>query len=810
MKNKNRDEQNPQYQGEIERFMPNYKKGLSAEQVQERKVSGWANTPVDSPAKTTNEIIYGNVFTYFNLIFVILGLLLCLVQSFKNLTFLPVVIINTLIGIIQELRTKSVLEKMTMLNAPHSVVVRGGREGLVNSEDLVVDDVVILKAGNQICADAVVLEGEIQVNESLLTGESNEIKKIKGDSLMSGSFVVSGKCHARLDKVGAESYISKLTLEAKSMGSGEQSEMIRSLNKLVKGVGIIIIPIGITLFAQSFFFNKESFHDSIVSMEAAVIGMIPEGLYLLTTVALAVSTLRLAKKQVLLHNMKSIETLARVNVLCVDKTGTITENKMAVQKLVEATEYSEKGEKGLPLSSLLGDFCAAMSPDNITMTALQNYFKENSEKKAVSMTAFSSVTKYSSVTFEDGAYVLGAPEIVLRKNYDKYAGEIETYTKKGSRVLVFGSYDGVIDGSALTGDVSPLGYVLLANPIRKEAKATFQYFAEQGVDIKVISGDNPLTVSEVAGQAGIAGAENYVDASTLSGHDMIANALQKYTVFGRVTPEQKKTFVELLQELGNTVAMTGDGVNDILAMKEADCSIAMASGNDAAVQSAQVVLLESDFSCMPSVVLEGRRVVNNIQRSASLFLVKNIFSFLMAIFSVVFAFKYPLEPSQITLISMFTIGIPSFFLAMEQNKSRIKGNFLANVFLKALPGGITDMLSVGALVVCGYVFQLPNADIATAATMLLVTVGFIVLYKISSPINLFRWIILTANFVGLLFAGIFFGHLFSLSEISMICVLLFVVLSFSAESIFRLLSMFLEKIQIFYFKKRGETKNESR
>lgn len=796
---KKRGKHNLQNRGKIERCIPDYQKGLSAEQVQERKVSGWANTPVDSPAKTTIAIIFGNVFTYFNLIFVILGLLLCFVQSFNNLTFLPVVIVNTLIGIVQELRTKSVLEKMTMLNAPHSLAVRDGREALVNSEELVVDDVVILKTGNQICADAVVLEGEIQVNESLLTGESNEIRKTKGDSLMSGSFVVSGQCHAKLEMVGADSYISKLTLEAKAMGTGEQSEMIRSLNKLIKWVGVIIIPIGITLFVQSFYFNQESLRNSIVTMEAAVIGMIPEGLYLLTTVALAVSTLRLAKKQVLLNNMKSIETLARVNVLCVDKTGTITENNMAVQELIETTEYSERLDKDLPLSLMVGDFCAAMTSDNITMAALKNHFTERSGKKAVSIMAFSSVTKYSSVTFEDGAYVLGAPEIVLRGDYNRYAEEVENHAKKGNRVLVFGSYDGVIDSNVLTGNVSPLGYVLLANPIRKEAKSTFQYFAEQGVNIKVISGDNPVTVSEVAGQAGIAGAENYVDASTLSGHDMMVTALQKYTVFGRVTPEQKRNFVTILKELGNTVAMTGDGVNDILAMKEADCSIAMASGNDAAVQSAQVVLLESDFSCMPSVVLEGRRVVNNIQRSASLFLVKNIFSFLMAVFSVAFAITYPLEPSQITLISLFTIGIPSFFLALEQNTNRIEGHFLTNVFLKALPGGITDMLAVGALVICGAVFELPTADIATAATMLLVIVGFMVLYKISWPMNRFRRIVIVANVVGLLFAGTFFGHLFSLKAMSMICVLLFAILSFSAESIFRLSSLVVEKIQTVSF-----------
>lgn len=774
------------------RYNPDYREGLTENQVQEHRLHGWTNVAVDPPAKTTKEIIHENVFTYFNLIFVVLGILLCLVGSFRNLTFLPVVILNTLIGIIQEVRAKNVLEKMSMLNAPHAKVVRQGKISQVNSEDLVIDDIVIFRAGNQICADAVVAAGEVQVNESLLTGESDEITKKKGDQLMSGSFVVSGQCHARLDKVGEDSYISKLTMEAKAMDDQEQSEMIRSLDKLVKWVGIIIIPIGLILFSQSFFFNNEGFRQSVTSMVAAVIGMIPEGLYLLASVALAVSAMRLAGQKVLLHDMKSIETLARVNVLCVDKTGTITENTMTVNKVEPTLDYREKEEEYPPLDKMIGDFAAAMSEDNITMAALKEHFRENTGKKPVSKTSFSSAVKYSSVTYDDGAYVLGAPEMVLREDYVLYEAEIEQYTKKGYRVLVFGKYEGEIDGKVLTKKVTPLGYVMLSNPIRENAPETFQYFAEQGVEIKVISGDNPMTVSEVAQQAGIQGAENYIDAACLQSDYEVAEAMQKYTVFGRVTPNQKRQFVQVLKDQGNTVAMTGDGVNDILALKDADCSIAMASGSEAASQAAQVVLLESDFSRMPSVVLEGRRVVNNIQRSASLFLVKNIFSLLLSLFSAVFMITYPLEPSQVSLISMFTIGVPAFFLALEPNKNRIEGHFLSNVFLKALPGGLTDVLIVGALVIFGQTFEVGSTDISTAATILLAIVGFMVLYKISQPMNLMRTVVLIGCGIALIFSSIYLNDLFAMSGMSTRCIMLFLVFSVASEPVFRYLSFLVE------------------
>lgn len=784
------------------RYRPDHQTGLTAQQVQEHRMHGWTNQPVDPPSKTTKEIIQENVFTYFNLIFLVLAVLLCLVGSFRDLTFLPVIVLNTLIGIIQETRAKKVLDNLTMLNAPHAMVIRDGKKSQINAEDLVIDDIVIFEAGNQVCADAEVCAGEVQVNESLLTGESDEITKRKGDQLMSGSFIVSGQCHARLDKVGADSYISRLTLEAKAMQNTEQSEMIRSLDKLVKWVGVAIIPIGIILFIQAFVFQGEGFRSSVTSMIAAVIGMIPEGLYLLASVALAVSSIRLAQKKVLLHDMKCIETLARVNVLCVDKTGTITENTMEVQDVIPTKEY-EEGELR-PLSELLGDFTAAQSSDNITMEAMKRYFKIASGKKAVAKTGFSSASKYSSVTFEEASYVLGAPEFVLKERYENYEEAISAHASKGARVLVFGTAKEEPDGKPLKEAVTPLAYVLLANPIRQEAKETFTYFAEQGVEVKVISGDNPLTVSEVAKEAGIAGAERYVDASTLHTEEEMRAAVLNNAVFGRVTPNQKRKFVQILKEEGKTVAMTGDGVNDVLALKDADCSIAMASGSDAAAQASQLVLLESDFSCMPEVVLEGRRVVNNIQRSASLFLVKNIFSFLLSLVSFVFMFTYPLEPSQISLISMFTIGVPAFFLALEPNKNIIKGHFLTNVFLKALPAALTDVLAVGALVIFGRTFGVSSADISTAATMLLSIVGFMILYTISAPMNVLRSAILGGCIVGLLFCSIFLNDLFAITGMTTKCVMLFVVFAIATEPVLRYLTWLIGKLRFYYKRLRGQ------
>ena len=784
-------------------------KGLTKEEVAKRVEQGLTNQTDISTDKTTKEIILSNTLTYFNLIFLVITVLLILVGSFRNLTFLPIIIGNTLIGIVQEIRAKRTLEKMSILNAPHADVIRDGKLQQILSEELVKDDVILLTAGKQICADAVVIEGNVQVNESLLTGEADEVEKTSGSPLLSGSFVVSGQCYARLEKVGNESYISKLSMEAKAMGSGEQSEMIRSINMIVKWVGIVIIPIGVILFLQSHFLNDETIRRSVTSTVAAILGMIPEGLYLLTTVALALSTMNLAKRKVLLHDMKSIETLARVDVLCVDKTGTITEPDMRVKEVIISKDARNPIKSTEEFKTLLTDYIAASQDNNATMEALRNYAEDaedvrfaGTHRVPINRLAFSSSLKYGGITFQDGIYLLGAPEFIMRADYPSIEKEVAPYTENGDRVLLLGKYEGSSITNGLTDKVIPLGFVTLANPIRKNAVKTFEYFKAQDVQIKVISGDNPKTVSEIAAKAGIEHAENYVDATTLDTSAKIRNAVEQYTVFGRVTPKQKQKLVQALQKKGHTVAMTGDGVNDILAMKDADCSVAMASGSEAAAQAAQVVLLDSDFAHMPDVVYEGRRVVNNVQRSASLFLVKNIFSLLMSIFSAVFMMTYPLEPAQVSLISMFTIGVPGFLLALEPNKDRIKGKFIANVMLKALPAGITDAIVVAALVICGDVFSLPADSIGTVATMVLSVVGFMILFKISEPLNKMKYGIIALNIVGLIFSGFFLRKVFALADLSNICVLLMVVFGFAAESLFRYLTLLVEKAQALYKKKK--------
>lgn len=788
--------------------------GLTDEEVRQRVEEGLTNRADISTDKTTKEIVISNVFTYFNLIFLVITILLIMVGSFRNLTFLPIIIGNTVIGIVQEIRAKKTLEKMSLLNAPHADVIRNGSVKQISTDELVKDDVILLTAGKQICADAVVISGNIQVNESLLTGEADEVEKTEGSTLMSGSFVVSGECYARLEKVGNESYISKLSLEAKSMGGKEQSEMIRSINLIVKWVGIVIIPIGLILFWQSHFVNGESITKSVTSTVAAIIGMIPEGLYLLTTVALALSTMKLARKKVLLHDMKSIETLARVDVLCVDKTGTITEPDMKLKEIFLCKNSGADGTQTAltldELKSLILDYANASVDNNATMLALKAYAADaltnNTSalhRTAVSQQAFSSSLKYGSVTFSDGTYLLGAPEFIMHEDFARIEEEIIPYADKGDRVLLFARYDGENVENGINGSVTPLGFVALANPIRENAVKTFEYFKSQGVAIKVISGDNPRTVSRIAIQAGIESAESFVDAATLDTEDKIADAVNKYTVFGRVTPKQKKQLVKALQAKGHTVAMTGDGVNDILAMKDADCSVAMASGSEAAAQAAQVVLLDSDFAHMPDVVYEGRRVVNNIQRSASLFLVKNIFSLLLSLFSVILMVTYPLEPAQVSLISMFTIGVPGFLLALEQNKDRIKGRFITNVMLKALPGGLTDVIAVGALVVCGEVFCISDASIGTIATLVLSVVGFMILFKISEPLNGMKYAVIIGNIAGLVFSGFFLKKLFALTDLSNICILLMIVFGFAAESMFRNLTLLVEKLRGSYEKKKG-------
>ncbi|MBP7186321.1 MAG: cation-translocating P-type ATPase [Ruminococcus sp.] len=770
-----------------ERFFAEPETGLTSQQVKQRFDEGLDNRPVESPSKSVRDIIADNVFTYFNLLFVVIASLLFFVGSYRDLTFLPIIISNTLIGIFQEMRSKSVLDKLNMLNAPVTTVIRDGEEKEVPSRELVLDDIAVFKAGDQISADAEVLSGYVSVNESLLTGESDEIAKNGGDKLMSGSYVVSGSCRARLEKVGRESYISQLTLQAKKTRKGEQSEMIRDLNRIVKIAGIVLIPIGILLFYQSYYVNHMTIKASVQSMVAAVLGMIPEGLYLVASATLAVSAMRLALNKVLVHDMKCIETLARVDVLCVDKTGTITENCMSVSKVVPA----EEGMTEDAINGLISDFAAAQDADNETMSAIKGHFCEPTGELPVNITGFSSEFKYSSVTFKKGAYVMGAPEFVLKERYENYRAVIESYSRKGYRVLVFGRYSGIPDGKALETAVEPVCFIMLSNPIRENAPETFRYFAEQGVEIKVISGDNPVTVSEVAKQAGIQNAGSYIDASTLTTENAINDAVKRYTVFGRVTPEQKRMFVKALKRAGRTVAMTGDGVNDVLALKDADCSVAMASGSDAAAQAAQLVLLESDFAKMPEVVAEGRKVVNNLERSGSLFLVKNIFSLILSILTICFGISYPLFPAQISLISMFTIGIPAFFLSQMPNRDLIKGKFMSNILLKALPAGITDTLVVAAMIYFGNIFSVERSDIATASTILLSIVGLMIVFEICKPMDVYKMWLWLGCTVGLIFCMLFVSDFFSISSMSNRCILLCINFSIIAEPTLRYLTKFL-------------------
>ena len=772
-------------------------KGLTSLEVEERIRQGKINKNLAETDRPVWEIVKRNTFTFFNLIFAVIAVLISLVQAWNQLIFLPIIVINTVVGIYQEIRAKRYLDEMTLLHAPQSTVIRNGKQEKIASDDLVEEDIIILKTGNQIVADARIVEGSIFVNESLLTGEADEIEKNVDDKLLSGSFVVSGEARVILEKVGKDSYISKLTEQAKLVSHGEDSEMLRALNKLLKWVSFIILPIAVILFTQNYFVNHNTLQTSVVAMVAAVIGMIPEGLYLLTTIALTLSSVKLARNQVLLHNMKSIESLARVDVLCVDKTGTITEPRMSVEQ-VFVSPSSEMNEQ--KFMGVLSNYISANSDDNDTMKAIREFMLakgdlQNQITGVKKIIPFSSKVKYSAVCFENESYLLGAPEIVLGKNYEKISSEINHLLKEGFRVLVLARTEEK-NYEQLNLGTQALGYVVLANPIRENARETFNYFAQQGVNIKVISGDNPQTVSAVAKRAGIMRAEHFIDANILKTEEDLDQAIESYTVFGRVTPDQKRRLVQALKRKGHTVAMTGDGVNDILAMKSADCSIAMASGSDAATQVAQVVLLDSDFGHMTQVVTEGRRVVNNVQRSAILFLVKNLFSIILAIISAIFVFTYPLQASQLSLISLFTIGIPGFLLSLEENDKRIEKDFIKNVILKALPASLTEITAVLGVVIAGAAFKLTASEISTSAVILLAVVGFMILTKISAPLNRFKMGIIIFNIVGIILSGFIFNSLFSISKISLDSFVLVALLSLFSESLFRNFDSLLKK----YFK----------
>ncbi len=717
--------------------------GLTTQEVQERIKQGKVNEEVSSSTRSVNEIVKSNIFTYFNLIFTVLAVLLIVVGSFKDLSFMLIIFANTGIGIYQEIRSKNTLDNLKFSKMPRSIAIRDGRRQEVDTDRLVLDDVVVLGAGNQIPADARVEDGSVSVNEALITGESDEIEKHPGDELMSGSFVVSGECAARLIAVGKHSYINRLTAEAtRQKKNDNQSQMVKSLDRLVMFIGVAIIPIGGILMFQQIAIQGLSFRASVIAMV---------------------------------------------------KTGTITENEMQVAGLKSATkEYSEEA-----LRPYIADLAQSQSRDNITMAALQNYFTDGLGREPFHVCGFSSKYKYCGASYEDGNFVLGAPEFVLGENFSRYSEYIQSVSEQGYRVLAFARSREEPKGQTLTEEVRLLALILLVNPIREGAKPTFEYFAENGVDVKVISGDNPVTVSNVAQEAGIADAQNYVDARTLKSQDDVDRAVGRYTVFGRVTPEQKRMFVKGLQKQGKTVGMTGDGVNDILALRDADISIAMASGSEAASNAAQLVLMDSDFSRMPLVVAEGRRVVNNIIKTATLYLTKNIFSLLLAMFSLISVLQYPLKPSQITLISMFTIGIPSFVLSLEPNRDRIRGSFLGNVFRMATPAGITLFLSVSCLLVFGDVLELKASMISTASSALVALVEFMILARVAKPMNRLHLGMMVVMVAGFFYMIIFHNSLFGISPVNWQCALLLVVFIMATEAVFRYFYKFTAFVENF-------------
>ena len=734
--------------------------GLTTEQARFRHARHWGNSAPPGASKTEAEIILGNTVTFFNLVFVILAVILVIAgSSIKNMTFLVVVLCNTVIGCVQEIRAKRAVDKLSLVAAHPVQVVRDGRLTAVPQTELVRDDIVEFSGGQQICADGVLRTGELQVNESLITGEADAITKLPGDDLKSGSFIIAGKGRAQLTAVGGDAFAAKLSAEAKANPSASKSEMMRSLDKLIRVIGIALIPIGIVLFYQEYKVLELSLRTSTEGTVAALVGMIPEGLYLLTSIAMAVSAIKLAKSKVLVQEMNCIETLARVDVLCVDKTGTITEPKMDVENLVPLSDHTPE-----ELEEVLSAIYSGIEPENDTGRAMAELFARGSDWNCVKRIPFTSEAKWSAAIFEEhGAFLTGAPEFIMGSRFPEIREAVEDWSSSGYRVLLIASYQGAPKPRALDERaIEPLALALLTSRIRPEAPETFAYFAKQGVSVRVISGDNPATVSEVAKRAGIENADRYVDAGSLETDEDIAWAAENCTVFGRVTPDQKKRLVMALQKAGHTVAMTGDGVNDVLAMKQADCGLAMASGAQAASQVADLVLLNNDFSAMPGIVAEGRRVINNIQRAATLFLVKNIFSLGLSLLTLLTGWAYPMVPLHLSVISALTIGVPSFFLAMEPNYERVTGRFLVSVLRRAFPGGLTNIFVVLMAQIFMEVFKLPMEQTSTVCAAILGIVGLLVLFQTCKPFDKFRKLIWAAMALGLLVCFTLLAGLFNL------------------------------------------------
>ncbi len=766
-----------------------YTAGLSAEQVESRRRQGLINGTDEIKTKTIGQIIRGNLITPFNILNAILAGLILMVGSYKNLLFMGVIFSNILIGTFQEVRAKKTIDKLKLIAAPKAHVLRDSTKTSLPVSDLVLDDIMLLTTGNQVCADGVLVDGECEVNESLITGESNPIAKKIGDHLLSGSFVGSGNCSVRVEHVGADNYAAKITASAKYLKK-PNSEIMTWINRIIKWIGFAIIPIGLLLFYKQIYISGQGFSLAIVSTVAALIGMIPEGLVLLTSVVLAVSVVRLARHKALVQELYSIETLARVDTLCLDKTGTITEGTMQVDEIVPLCDISQQ-ETEDALAALM----AALNDENPTSSAIRALGHIPPQWECTDTVSFSSARKWSGASFRNaGSFVIGAGEFVMKEDFDRIRAQVEEYSENGQRVLLLAHCEGVFNNKELPADISPLVLILLSDKIRKNAKKTLEYFADQGVTIKVISGDNAITVSNIAKKAGLRTADNYVDATTLKDYDDIKAAAEKYAVFGRVTPQQKLELIKALKEQKHTVAMTGDGVNDVLALKESDCSIAMASGSDASKTVSQVVLLDSNFASMPRIVNEGRRSINNLQRSASLFLVKAIFSAIIAVLFIFLSFDYPFQPIQFTLINAVTIGVPSFILALEPNKERVHGLFIVNVIKKSLPGAMTMVFNIMLLMAVSSFLNFSPEQISTLAVIITGYTGLMTLFKVCIPFNLKNMVLFSLMVTIFVVALIFFKSFFAVVGLTLPMVLVLVPMMLVATSLMAVVLHIIEKV----------------
>ncbi len=744
----------------VKRYHPAPDEGLSPALWQQRVIEGQNNVDCTVSTRSVGRIVRDNVCTLFNLINVILAAAVLAVGSYKNCLFMGVVLCNLGIGIFQELRAKYAVDKLSLLSSVKAHVIRGGMPMEIPVNEVVLDDVLALKSGGQVVTDCVLLRGECEVNEAFVTGESEPVLKHEGDLLLAGSFVVSGECRARAEHVGDENYISTISKGAKQFKK-VRSEIMETLKKIIRIVSIIIIPVGGLLFWGQMRLSDNTVSDAVVQTVAALIGMIPEGLMLLTSTVLAVSVIRLSQHKVLVQELYCIEALARVDTLCLDKTGTLTEGTMEVAGVIPWENGSVKEAE-----EALKALCRALPDRNATFDAIARKYGGKSDWKLTQAVPFSSRTKWSGASFEEkGTFVIGAGEFLFLEMPAGLKSELDRYAREG-RVLLLAWSDSGFRERELPYGLKPMAIVLIQDVIRPEAAETLRYFMEQGVDVKVISGDNPLTVSQIAKRTGVKNWDQWVDLSGCKTDEEVKTAASRYTVFGRVLPDQKKLLIQALKEEGHTVAMTGDGINDVLALKEADCSIAMASGSDAARNVSQLVLLDSNFDSMPRVVGEGRRSINNIQRSASLFLTKTLYATMLAVLFLFIQMPYPFMPIQLTLISAVTIGIPAFILALEPNRARIEGNFLKNILMKAVPGGVTIVMNILLAVFLGWKLGLSTEMISTISVLVTGFTGLMLILQLCMPFTLIRKILL--GFLCLLFAGcvVFLPGLFSLTPLS--------------------------------------------